>query len=335
MNHKRSPTVLLIACTVTLVSCSARTGEKHAVSAGIPSHHRYLGQPTPGMTPERFAPGIVSSDAIELNAVFSPDGREFFFTRLIEGEDKLEYPGLTRPVMHHIVFENGNWSAPRPLLLYPDRSKAVAVDMSVSPDGQELFFMGRHPQGHAPETPSYDLWVSRRAGNGWSTAQVVPPPVNTPANEVYSSVVADRSLYFTSNRPGGIGVNRSDLYRAQRRADGTFAQPVNVGRPVNSEFGTGDAFVAPDESYVVFASGRPGGSGRGDLLVSFRQGDGTWREPVNLGSSINTEHAEYCPMVTPDGKYLFFSRRWGTTWENVTAGDVYWVDARILDRFRR
>jgi hypothetical protein len=40
-------------------------------------------------------------------------------------------------------------------------------------------------------------------------------------------------------------------------------------------------------------------------------------------------------MMTPDGKYLFFSRRWGATWEETTAGDVFWVDARVLDRFRR
>ena len=39
-------------------------------------------------------------------------------------------------------------------------------------------------------------------------------------------------------------------------------------------------------------------------------------------------------MATPDGKYLFFSRRWGATWETTTAGEVYWVDARILDQFR-
>jgi hypothetical protein len=97
---------------------------------------------------------------------------------------------------------------------------------------------------------------------------------------------------------------------------------------------TGDAFVAPDESYVVFASGGRGGFGQGDLFVSFRHPDGAWGQPVNLGETVNTEHTEFCPMATPDGRYLFFSRRWGATWNEATAGDVFWVDARILDRFR-
>ena len=54
----------------------------------------------------------------------------------------------------------------------------------------------------------------------------------------------------------------------------------------------------------------------------------------DLGDKINTEHHEWCPMVTPDGNYLFFSRWLGETWETATGGDVYWVDVRILDQFR-
>ena len=48
----------------------------------------YLGQPPPRTTAELFAPGIISTDAVELNSVFTPDGREFFFTRLIDGPDE-------------------------------------------------------------------------------------------------------------------------------------------------------------------------------------------------------------------------------------------------------
>ncbi|MGH9201144.1 MAG: hypothetical protein ACRD2A_07905 [Vicinamibacterales bacterium] len=69
--------------------------------------------------------------------------------------------------------------------------------------------------------------------------------------------------------------------------------------------------------------------------MSFRRAGGGWSEPAHLGSTINTEHTDYCPMVTPDGKYLFFSRRHGASWSEATAGDVYWVDVKILEQFRR
>ena len=228
--------------------------------------------------------------------------------------------------MYHSELVDGMWSAPRPLLLFPDQRRAVADDMAVSPDGRELYFLGNHPAG----VGNSDIWRSRRINGRWSTAEVVPPPISTEASEVYPVIVADGSLYFASNRPGGLGP-RSSLYRAQRLPDGSFAAPVLVPPPVNSQFGVGDTFVSPDESYMVMASGRPPSAGGGDLFVSFRRPGGGWSEPAHLGPTINTDQSDFCPMVTPDGRFLFFSRRQGASWGAATAGDVYWVDAKILE----
>ncbi len=73
------------------------------------------------------------------------------------------------------------------------------------------------------------------------------------------------------------------------------------------------------------ASGRPDSLGQGDLCVSFAGKNGPWTNDVHLGESINTKDNEYCPQMTPDGKYFFFTR----------GEDIMWVDARVLDRFRR
>jgi hypothetical protein len=86
-----------------------------------------------------------------------------------------------------------------------------------------------------------------------------------------SAVVGDGSLYFISNRPGGIGP--SSVYRAQRLAGGNFAAPVLVPPPINGEFGVGDPFVSPDEKHMIFVSRRPPNLGAGDLFISFRRGD--------------------------------------------------------------
>lgn len=282
----------------------------------------YFGQPLPTLLPERFAPGIVSTDAIELNGVFAPDLTEFFFARLIDGVQ----------TMYHSELVDGVWSVPRPLLLFPGQSRAVADDMVVSPDGRELYFLGVHPHPYAAAAQSADIWRSKRHNGRWSTAEVLPPPISTEASEVYPIVVGDGSLYFSSDRPGGLG--RSSLYRARRSADGSFAEPVLVAPPINSEFGVGDVYVSRDESYMVFSSSRPPSLGSGDIFVSFRRPGGRWGEPAHLGSTINTEDTEFCSMVTPDGKYLFFSRRRGASWRTATAGDVYWVDAKILEQFR-
>ena len=281
----------------------------------------YFGQPVPGVSPELFAPTIVSTDAVELNGVFSPDMKEFFFARRMDD-------GVT--TMFHSELVDGAWTAPRELPLFADKKRALAVDMALSPDGREMYFLSNHPSG----VGGSDIWRSRRVNGGWSTAEPLPAPINTPQGEVYPVVVGDGSLYFTSNRPGGIG-KFSSLYRAQRLPDGNFAAPVLVPPPISSEFGIGDTYVSPDERYMILASTRPPSLGGGDLFVSFRQPGGGWGEPVHLGKAINSEDTDFCPMVTPDGKYFVFSRRRGTGGATATAGDVYWVDAKVLEGFRK
>jgi dipeptidyl aminopeptidase/acylaminoacyl peptidase len=310
----------LSVSALTPAGCaSAHPSGSHVHNGGAPGH--YLGQTPPGMTPELFAPGVVNTEAIELNGVLSPDGREFFFTRIVDDIF----------TMHRRVREDGRWTDPRPLSVYPDGEKATAVDMAYSPDGRQLYFLGRGSTD-LPGENGLNLWVIQREGDGWSEARIVPPPVSTEYSESYPCVVADGSLYFSSRRPGGHGA--SDIFRAQRLADGSFAEPVNVGPPINTDFSEGDTYVAPDESYLIVTSSRPGGFGQGDLYASFRDENGGWTEPVNLGETINSDRTDFCPMVTPDGRYLFFSRRWGASWDETTRCEIYWVDARVLEQFR-
>jgi hypothetical protein len=323
--------VVAAACTET---GDLRTAATPAAAAGPEAAQRYLAQQPPGTVPEVFAPGVVSTEAVELNSVFTPDGSEFFFTRLIEGPDEQEgYPGKTRPILHHSVYEDGAWTEPQPLRLFPGAAHAWAADMSVSPDGERLYFMGAHPVDADGKRNDLNIWVSHRADGAWATAEPLPYPVNTEFDEVYSSVVADGSLYFTAYSTSEIASGRSGLYRAQALNDGGFAEPVEVD--IEWAHRIGDTFVAPDESYLILSARLPGSDRGEDLHVSFRNADGGWDEPINLGPAINSDGADYCPMVTPDGKYLFFSRSradppWG--WPNVVAGDIYWVDAAVIDR---
>ncbi len=308
-----------VLCLALLCACSGT----HSLSSDVPVRRRFLDASLPGDTPLPFAPGFVNTDAIELNSVISPDGREFFFARVVNEQ----------PVIFHSVLEGDAWTTPAPLHLFPTRVSAMAVDMALSPDGEALYFLGNHPHEYASGATGDDLWVSRRVDGRWTTAQALPPPVRTDSTEIYATVVADGSLYFSSDRdsePEG----RNQLYRAQRLPDGRFDEPVRLGPPIQHELGVGDTYVAPDESYMVFSSRRPPSEGRGDLFCSFRLPDGSWSEPRNLGRNVNTADHEYCPMVSPDGSHLFFSRRYGDTWKTTTGGDVFWVNAAVLEKLR-
>ncbi len=310
---------LSLAAIVVCASVASHGGNQ-IVGPGV----RYFGQTPPGTTPVRFAPGIVSTPAIEINGAFRPDFREFFFARRIG-----EVFTLFRSTL-----AGNKWSNPQPLSIFPSGAPGVAVDMAYSPDGRELYFLGRFKPGVRPMESPLDIWVTRQRDGGWATAEIVPAPISTDAFESYPTVVADGSLYFLSDRPGGLG--RSDIYRAQRRSDGSFGIPANIGSPPNSTGGEGDTFASLDERYLIVTSSRAGGLGRYDLYVSFRKDDGTWGPLLNLGDAINTADTEFCPMVTPDGRYLFFSRTYGgETWETTTDADVFWVDMTVVERLRR
>ena len=203
----------LVVCVLAALACRGESRVRPTADATLPDPP-YLGQTRPAMTPEKFAPGVVSTEAIELNGVFTPDGREFFFTRLIDGVDTI----------YRTAFESGRWSDPLPLVLFPEGAKGGAVDMAVSPEGDAMYFLGEYPLADDPEKQGYDIWVSRKVDGRWTTAALVPPPVSTPSTqELYPVVVRDGSLYFVSNRANG---ERYQLYRAQKRPDGQFADPA-------------------------------------------------------------------------------------------------------------
>ena len=289
-------------------------GARPRAEAAIPRRGLYLGEKPPGPTPIVFAPNLVSNEKSELNAVFSPDGKEFYFAKR-RGDDAM--------ASFVVRQENGVWGRPQMLTLAGDYS---FVDMFVSPDGRRLFFCSNRPlDGKGQAREDHDIWVATRTEAGWGEPVNLGETVNSARNDYYPTLTAKGDLYFSSRRDGGKG--RNDIYRA-RLVDGRFQGPENLGAPINTEAAEYDPFITPDESTLIFASTRSGGLGNSDLWISFRGADGSWSEPRNLGAPINTPHLEYTPMLSPDGKYLFFTSGRGG------ADDIYWVEAGVIDTLR-
>jgi Tol biopolymer transport system component len=284
-------------------------------AAGGESQGDYMGQKPPGMTPELFAPGIVSTDKRELNSVFTPDGKEFYYSISSGG----------RYTIYVMRQEDGRWTEPEVTSFSNDYSN---VDMCVSHDGRKLFFGSNRPRsGKGDAKKGHDIWAVTRTAGGWSEPENLGPLVNSGEHQIYPTVTEDLTLYFQSRREGNIG--GSDLYRAEY-VNGEYEKPENLGPAVNTEHNEGDVLIAPDESYlIVSTSGRSDSLGRSDLYISFRRADGSWTEVENMGSTINSTATEYCPMLSPDGRYLFFT---STKSGN---GDIYWVDAKIIDSYRK
>lgn len=93
----------------------------------------------------------------------------------------------------------------------------------------------------------------------------------------------------------------------------------------------GHAFISPSQDYMlVDARNREDENKKdADLYVYFKKKDGAWTKPFNLGSAVSSKFDETVATVSPDGKYLFFSRR--------TEGDLldlYWVSTEVIEKLR-
>jgi WD40 repeat protein len=338
----RTPFVLisLAGCASAPAAALAPPAERRAamVAPELEPAGPYVGQRA-GDAPSIFAPGFVSRRYHEMNATFSPDGAELYFS-MKDVADRSSTILVSRLV-------GGRWQPPR---VAPFSGRYDDVDPMVSPDGTRLYFSSYRPRepGAAPAGDA-DIWYVERRGGAFGEAVHVGAPVSTPRDDFYPSLARDGTIYYSNKDPQR---GSYDIVRA--RPEGGTYRVEYLGAPVNTGASEYDPFVAPDESYLIFASGRPGGRGDSDLYVSFRDGVG-WSEPVNLGGAINSSAREYCPFVSPDGKYFFFTSKRGAdagpgggapaaaTFEALTAGydavenglgNVYWLKSDFLHGLR-
>jgi Tol biopolymer transport system component len=270
----------------------------------------YLGQKPPGMTPEIFAPGIVSTeDSQEFAGTFSPCGNEFFFTRAIEP------PNMQ---IMYTVIKDGKWTEPS---LSPIAYECSEAQPHISPDGNKLFYASRRPlPGSTELTSSSNIWISNKSGNSWTEPYLLENPFKDNNFLMYVTSSNNGTIYFRSQR--GVFFSRF--------IDGKYTEPEFLPEEINAPTKGNHPYIAPDESYIIFdtMSNPPIGFGSSDLFISFRKSDGSWTKAANMGEIINSEGYEVAPSVSSDGKFFFF--------ESDKAGsmDIYWVDAKIIEQLK-
>jgi outer membrane protein OmpA-like peptidoglycan-associated protein len=129
---------------------------------------------------------------------------------------------------------------------------------------------------------------------------------NTPNLEYAPTITADgRTLYFVSNRPGGVGGHDFWFTTKEQRLDTVFTPPVNLGRPINTELNEGVASIAADGQTIFFTGcNRPDGLGDCDLYEAELEGN-EWKNVRNV-SEINSPYWDSQPSISSDGKTLYF-----------------------------
>ena len=168
--------------------------------------------------------------------------------------------------------------------------------VSLSADGQYVFFTAcNRPNGEG----SCDLYFSLLDGDQWREPKSLGFPINTRAWESQPSVSFDaKTLYFSSNRPGGYG--GMDIWYSNY-SKGRWSPPVNLGPEVNTPGNEESPFIAKDDLTLYFSSDGHLGMGGNDLFITRKQTNGKWGKPENLGYPVNSFKDERCLAVAADG----------------------------------
>ncbi len=298
---------------------------------------KYLGQKDPGLTPEIFAPNIVSTGMTEINTCFSPDYSEFFYSIILPNR---------KFVIVSMKYENNRWNKPEVAEFSGQYSDA---DPFITKDGKWLYFVSKRPEDTTKtERRDWDIWRIGKVDGRWQNPEKLKNGINSESDDIYPTISEKGTLYFSSGRDG---TNNRDIYYSESSGD-EFNDPIKMNDTING-YWEGDIFISPKEDYMIFRSyGRKEGNG---LFITFNNND-HWSTPKRMGNEINMTGNEFCPMVSPDGSYFFFTSSnivmesenselltykkikedFISSYEHPQMGknDIYWVDSKIIDGYR-
>jgi len=186
-------------------------------------------------------------------------------------------------------------------------SSAQDNSPSISVDGLSLYFSSNR----SGTVGNMDLWVSTRetTADDWGTPSNLGPVVNSSNADYMSHISADGlSLYFSSERPGGLG-NRDLWVSTRATTDDEWGEPVNLGSTVNSSSNERRMWISSDGLMLLLQSDRPKGSGAVDIYMTTRATtNDDWAEPVNIGPPVNVSIiSDVSPIVSSDGHTLYFA----------------------------
>ncbi|WP_203257958.1 TolB-like translocation protein [Hyunsoonleella ulvae] len=248
--------------------------------------------------PQPFIPNIVKQFPNVRDIAISPDGNEVLFSaQSIMGN-------LSAIV--EVKRKNNAWSLPK---ITTFSGQYFDLEPFFSKDGLTLYFVSTRPKPNSKKgKKDFDIWyVTRPSLNDeWSSPVNMGTPINTEHGEFYPSVADNGNFYFTRDNPE---LKRKDDIYVSKKLDGTYSEAIALSDSINTTSYEYNAFVAPDESYIIFGGyNREDGYGSGDLYISYHTKSG-WSEAKNLGKNINSDKMDYCPFVDTKHKTLYFTSK--------------------------
>lgn len=264
----------------------------------------YFGQVPPGKQAELFAPEFISINGrYEFGITFTADLQEVYFSGNKAGEMSTIF--YTKQI-------GGKWLPVKKADF--TRGKVVGeLHPFISHDGKRIYFTT-----HDMDYMKNEIWYVDKKSKGWGEAKKINSPIND--LEVFdSNEAANGDLFYTD-------IFNAKIYHATN-VNGTFpkVEELPIVSGLHGYASQDQDFIILDDIYKEDASRKDR-----DLYIYFKKKDGSWTEAINLGPQVNTSYSETVPSLSPDGKYLFFSRYN----EKNGLSNLYWISSEVIEVLR-
>lgn len=314
------------------------TGQSFGQISNLKVENLY--QKISGIEPTLLGENLISTGLNEFNAVFTPEMDEFYFSV----RHRSDYFAILK-----CDIRDGEFQKPE---IASFSGRFMDADPFISKDGRYLYFCSNRPTNNIDTLYDWNIWRLERTRGQWLNLTLLSFNSDY-KNEMYPSVATNGNVYFHSDLESekkNLDFNTTDIYRSVfNNVDYEGYQKIIPASTV--EFPEWDPFISPDEDYLIFTSPRPDGRGGGDMYICFKQQNGQWAEPKNMGEKINSQGMDYCPSLSPDGRIFFYSSYQNTldfsvlpfSYEELTRklkgpqngnGDIYFIDSNIINSLR-
>ncbi len=280
--------------------------------------------------PIEFVPHKVNnicSTSDEFLPLISPNEEFFFFTRKtkdnktsLTANDYLEEftfsTKIVSPDSAYNIYTHGE------AMTFPFNDGRMQGGATITIDNSLMFItICEFERSYYTSFRNCDLFFTNYKDNKWTPLKRLDKNINNLKSfEGQPSTTTNGDIvYFASNRDGGLG--GFDIYKILKHEDGTWSDPINLGRPINTEADEKTPFIHTDCKTLYFASDGHIGMGGYDIFVSYLN-DSTWSEPLNIGYPLNTEGDEVAFVVSADGTKVYFS---SLNTELKNGWDIFWA----------
>ena len=244
----------------------------------------------------------INSEWPEYSPVITADEQILYYTTrrpTTTGGEKSEADGMYyEDIVVSYKDDKGRWSKPVSISPYINTMSNEAT-INLTPDGQTLII-------YRGDVGNGDLYYSSFDGKDWAIPQKFGSNINTEFWETHAAMSRDgNTLYFVSDRPGGLGGR--DIYKCVKLPNGQWSLAQNVGAPINTPYNEDAPFLGADGITFYFSSESDKSMGGFDIMFSYIDENGKFSDPINMGYPINTTDDDVFYVATPDNKRFYLS----------------------------